>query len=66
VDDPPLGTKPTCCKWVYKNRYKVDGLIDKHKARLVVKGFAQKEGVDYDNNSPPHNKMGYHLDTLHW
>ena len=33
--DPPLGTKPIGCKWVYKNMYKVDGSLDKHKAKLV-------------------------------
>eukprot|EP00253_Pinus_taeda_P027872 PITA_27872 len=37
---PPFGTKPIGCKWVYKNKYKVDGSLDKHKARLVEKGFA--------------------------
>ena len=26
---------------------KDDGTIDKYKARLVVKGFRQKEGLDY-------------------
>eukprot|EP00253_Pinus_taeda_P007780 PITA_07780 len=36
--DPPLGTKPIGCKWVYKNKYKVGGSLDKHKARLVAKG----------------------------
>ena len=44
--DPPLGTKPIGYKWVYKNKYKADGSLDKHKARLVEKGFAQKEGID--------------------
>eukprot|EP00253_Pinus_taeda_P010092 PITA_10092 len=35
--DPPLGTKPIGYKWVYKNKYKFDGSLDKHKARLVTK-----------------------------
>eukprot|EP00253_Pinus_taeda_P006307 PITA_06307 len=36
--DPPLGTKPIGYKWVYKNKYKVDGSLDKHKSKLVAKG----------------------------
>eukprot|EP00253_Pinus_taeda_P025567 PITA_25567 len=35
--DPPLGTKPIGSKWVYKNKYKADGSLDKHKAKLVAK-----------------------------
>ncbi|PHT34686.1 putative mediator of RNA polymerase II transcription subunit 37c [Capsicum baccatum] len=36
-----------CSKWVFKKKMKADGTIDKYKARLVVKGFKQKEGLDY-------------------
>eukprot|EP00253_Pinus_taeda_P013832 PITA_13832 len=53
---PPLGTKPIGCKWVYKNKYKADGSLDKHKSKLVAKGFAQKEGVNYEENFSPTTK----------
>nr|GEU67754.1 zinc finger, CCHC-type [Tanacetum cinerariifolium] len=35
------------CKWIFKKKMKVDGTIDKFKARLVIQGFRQKEGIDY-------------------
>ena len=30
--DPPLGTKQIGYKWVYKNKYKADGSLERHKA----------------------------------
>ncbi|GKB97451.1 zinc finger, CCHC-type containing protein [Tanacetum coccineum] len=32
---------------------KVDGIIDKFKARLVIQGFRQKEGIDYFDTYAP-------------
>ena len=35
-------------KWIYKIKHGAHGSAKKYKARLVARGFSQKEGVDYD------------------
>ncbi|GAU30142.1 hypothetical protein TSUD_360350 [Trifolium subterraneum] len=40
-------------KWVYKMKQNPEGQVIKHKARLVVKGFLQKQGLDYDEVFSP-------------
>jgi hypothetical protein len=32
---------------VYKTKLNENGEIDKHKAQLVAKGYAQQHGIDY-------------------
>ena len=34
-------------KWIYKTKYNEDGLIQKHKAHSVAKGYAQQIRVDF-------------------
>ncbi|GJQ99263.1 retrovirus-related pol polyprotein from transposon TNT 1-94 [Tanacetum coccineum] len=52
VDLPP-GCKPLGYKWIFKKKMKADGTVDKYKARLVIQGFRQREGLDYfDTYSP--------------
>jgi hypothetical protein len=34
-------------KWVYRTKQNADSSINKYKARLVVKGYAQVFGVDF-------------------
>ena len=45
--DLPKGSKPLGYKWIFKKKLKADGSIDKYKARLVIKGFRQKQDLDY-------------------
>lgn len=34
-------------RWIFKTKYTADGEVEKYKARLVIRGFSQKEGIDY-------------------
>ena len=46
IDLPP-GCKLLGYKWIFKRKMKVDGSINKYKARLIIKGYWQREGLDY-------------------
>ncbi|GAU24969.1 hypothetical protein TSUD_312040 [Trifolium subterraneum] len=49
----PKNTKAIGVKWVYKTKYNEMGQVDKYKARLVVKGYSQKYGIDYNEVFAP-------------
>jgi hypothetical protein len=53
VSQLPAGRKVIPCKWVYKIKYDENGLPVRYKARLVVKGFMQVYGVDYNETYAP-------------
>ncbi|KAL4038503.1 hypothetical protein IC575_002124 [Cucumis melo] len=53
----PKGHKPVGCKWVFTLKYKADETLDRHKTRLVAKGFTQTYGVDYSKTFSPITKL---------
>lgn len=53
----PPGKKVIGSKWIFRLKYKTDGTIERHKARLVVLGNRQEEGLDYKETFALVSKM---------
>ena len=44
-------------KWVFRNMLDEQGTVTRNKARLVVQGYNQKEGIDYEEIFAPVTKI---------
>ncbi|CAA7034524.1 unnamed protein product [Microthlaspi erraticum] len=53
----PYGAKPIGLKWVFKLKRNSDGSINKHKSRLVAKGYVQRYGIDFEETAFLHGEL---------
>nr|GEZ42729.1 hypothetical protein [Tanacetum cinerariifolium] len=51
--DKPLCTNVSNLKWLWKNKRDEENTVIRNKSRLVAKGYAQKEGVDFEESFAP-------------
>lgn len=45
--DKPAGAHIISGKWVFKHKLHPDGSLERYKARWVVRGFTQRDGIDF-------------------
>ena len=50
---PPPNCRPIGLKWLFKLKKSAKREILRHKARLVVKGYSQPQGIDFDEVFAP-------------
>ncbi len=49
----PINKNVIGTKWVFKNKMNEDGQVIRNKARLVCNGYAQIEGIDFEETFAP-------------
>jgi hypothetical protein len=64
--DLPRGHIAITLKWVFKLKRDEAGAIVKHKARLVARGFVQREGINFDDTFAMWHGWNLCDSSLHW
>nr|GEU66160.1 retrovirus-related Pol polyprotein from transposon TNT 1-94 [Tanacetum cinerariifolium] len=51
------GIKPLTLKWLFKNKHDEQNTVNCKKIRLVVRGYRQEEGIDFEESFAPVARM---------
>jgi hypothetical protein len=49
----PTGANVVTGKWIFCHKFNTDGSLARYKARWVVRGFTQQQGIDYEETFSP-------------
>lgn len=49
----PRGKQAIGFHWIYKIKMRSDGSVGRYKARLVIDGYSQEYGMDYEKTFAP-------------
>nr|GFC15750.1 retrovirus-related Pol polyprotein from transposon TNT 1-94 [Tanacetum cinerariifolium] len=53
----PDNIPPLTLKWLFKNKHDEEKTVIRNKSRLVVRGYRQEEGIDFEESFAPVAKM---------
>jgi hypothetical protein len=53
LEPPPKSKNIISTKWVFRNKEDEHGVVVRNKARLMVKGYSQVEGLDFGETFAP-------------
>nr|GEV22961.1 hypothetical protein [Tanacetum cinerariifolium] len=53
----PDGIKPFTLKWLFKNKHDEENTVIRNKTHLVVRGYRQEEGIDFEESFAPVARM---------
>ncbi|XP_075077172.1 uncharacterized protein LOC142163917 [Nicotiana tabacum] len=57
IEEDPKTYNEAMSKWIFKKKLRPDGIIEKCKARLIIRDFNQKKGIDYFDTYSPVTKI---------
>nr|GFA57463.1 retrovirus-related Pol polyprotein from transposon TNT 1-94 [Tanacetum cinerariifolium] len=53
----PNNISPLTLKWIFKNKHDEEQTVIRNKSRLVVRGYRQEEGLDFEESFAPVARM---------
>nr|GFA42204.1 hypothetical protein [Tanacetum cinerariifolium]GFA42229.1 hypothetical protein [Tanacetum cinerariifolium] len=53
----PDNISPLTLKWLFKNKHNEEQTVIRNKSRLVVRGYRQEEGIDFEESFAPVARM---------